>query len=100
MNICGCLVHAAVQSLPGIQDRIEAMDGVEIHASDDSGRLVVVVEDTPASTASELIMQLHQIPGVLSVTLTYHHFEDLAVPEAASPPAHPSQAGDRTHDNL
>lgn len=100
MNICGCLVHAAVQSLPGIREQIEAMDGVEIHASDDGGRLVVVVEDTPANTASELIMQLHQIPGVLSVTLTYHHFEDLAAPEAASPPANSSQAGDRTHDNL
>ncbi|MEL7527736.1 MAG: chaperone NapD [Pseudomonadota bacterium] len=100
MNICGCLVHAAVQSQPAIRDRIEAMDGVEIHASDDGGRLVVVVEDTEHNTASELIMQLHQIPGVLSVTLTYHHFEDLAASEAASLPAKTSQAGDQTHDNL
>lgn len=100
MNICGCLVHAAIQSLPGIQSQIEAMNGVEIHASDDDGRLVVVVEDTESNTASELIMQLHQIPGVLSVTLTYHHFEDLAASEAASLPATSSQAGDQTHDNL
>lgn len=100
MNICGCLVHAAVQSLPGIRSQIEAMDGVEIHASDDEGRLVVVVEDTETNTASELIMQLHQIPGVLSVTLTYHHFEDLAAPQAASLPAKSSQAGDKTHDHL
>lgn len=100
MNICGCLVHAAVQSLPEIRDRIEAMDGVEIHASDNDGRLVVVVEDTETNTASELIMQLHQIPGVLSVTLTYHHFEDLAAPQAASLPAKSSQVGDRTNDNL
>ena len=100
MNICGCLVHAAIQSLPGIQSQIEAMDGVEIHASDGDGRLVVVVEDTENNTASELIMQLHQIPGILSVTLTYHHFEDLAASEAASLPATSSQAGDQTHDNL
>ncbi|WP_306146235.1 chaperone NapD [Roseibium sp. MMSF_3412] len=100
MNICGCLVHAAVLSLPGIRDRVEAMNGVEIHASDDEGRLVVVVEDTETNTASELIMQLHQIPGVLSVTLTYHHFEDLAAPQAASLPAKSSQAGDKTHDHL
>lgn len=100
MNICGCLVHATVHSLPGIRDRIEAMEGVEIHASDNDGRLVVVVEDTETNTASELIMQLHQIPGVLSVTLTYHHFEDLAATQAASLQAKSSQVGDRTNDNL
>jgi nitrate reductase NapD len=37
-----------------------------------------VVEDTPEKLASETIMDLHQIPGVISLTLTYHHFEDLA----------------------
>ena len=26
-------------------------------------------------------MSLHQIPGVITVTLTYHHFEDLDEPD-------------------
>ncbi len=100
MNICGCLVHAAVPSLSGVRDQIDAMNGTEIHASDEDGRLVVVVEDTADKTASELIMELHQIPGVISVTLTYHHFEDLAAPAAAPLKAKSSQVGDQTHDNL
>ncbi|WP_029061678.1 chaperone NapD [Labrenzia sp. DG1229] len=100
MNICGCLVHATAPAVPEVRKRVEAMKGAEIHACDDDGRIVVVVEDTPEKNASELIMEMHQIPGVVSVTLTYHHFEDLAADDAASLPAKPSQAGDQTHDNL
>ena len=51
-------------------------DGVEIHAKSDDGRFVIVVEDTGERRASETIMALHQIPGVVSLTLTYHHFEE------------------------
>ena len=32
---------------------------------------------TPERRAADIIMDLHQIPGVLGVTLTYHHFEAL-----------------------
>ncbi|MEN9063467.1 chaperone NapD [Ponticoccus litoralis] len=35
-----------------------------------------MVEDTEAAFASDTIMALHQIPGVYSLTLNYHHFED------------------------
>ena len=52
--------------------------GVEVHAEAEDGRFVVVVEDTADRLASETIMDLHQIPGVISLSLTYHHFEDLA----------------------
>ncbi len=78
MNICGCLIHVPPKSADDTRDRINAVDGAEVHAATDDGRLVVVVEDTPERLASETIMDLHQIPGVISVALTYHHFEDLA----------------------
>ncbi|SNS51646.1 chaperone NapD [Tropicimonas sediminicola] len=76
MNICGCLVHAAPGRGEATRAAIEAMNGTEVHAVTEDERLVVVVEDTGAKRASELIMEMHQIPGVISVTLTYHHFED------------------------
>ncbi len=78
MNICGCLVHVAPDSTQSARDAITGVDGVEIHAASDDGRFVVVVEDTDTRLASETIMDLHQIPGVISLTLTYHHFEDIA----------------------
>lgn len=76
-NICGCLVHAAPGKGESVRAATAEMAGVEIHAVTEDERLVVVVEDTPTARASEQIMALHQIPGVMSVTLTYHHFEDL-----------------------
>ncbi|MET1410957.1 chaperone NapD [Roseibium sp. HPY-6] len=94
MNICGCLVHASNHSVDTVRDQINSLNGVEIHADGEDGRLVVVVEDTPEKVASELIMELHQIPGVISVTLTYHHFEDLTVSDTAANHAKSSQVGD------
>lgn len=99
MNICGCLVHASADTFQSVRSQIEAMDGAEVHAASEDGRLVVVVEDTPTRVASELIMELHQIPGVISVTLTYHHFDDPAA-NAAPLPATSSQAGDQTNDHI
>ncbi|MDO5631082.1 MAG: chaperone NapD [Paracoccus sp. (in: a-proteobacteria)] len=94
MNICGCLVHVAPASLDSARDAIAAMDGVEVHAATNDGRLVVVVEDTADKRASDIIMAVHQVPGVLSLTLNYHHFEDLTQAQAASQPAPESQRTD------
>lgn len=89
MNICGCLVHAMPDKSDGVKQALAAMNGVEVHASSDDGRTVVVVEDTAEALASDLIMDMHQIPGVISVTLTYHHFEDLQAGENAPQPVAP-----------
>lgn len=89
MNICGCLVHVASNQTDSARMAMTKTSGVEVHAEADDGRFVVVVEDTPDRLASETIMDLHQIPGVISLTLTYHHFEDLA--ETSPPTDTPSQ---------
>ncbi|MDO5644058.1 MAG: chaperone NapD [Paracoccus sp. (in: a-proteobacteria)] len=89
MNICGCLVHVAPASLDAARAQIASMEGVEIHATTEEGRMVVVVEDTDSMRASDIIMEIHQVPGVLSLTLNYHHFEDPT--HAAMTPARTSQ---------
>lgn len=76
LNICGCLVHAMPDKAAEVIAAIEAAEGREVHAHED-GRIVVTVEDTGLMRASDSIMDMHQIPGVLTVTLTYHHFEEL-----------------------
>ncbi|WP_420583554.1 chaperone NapD [Ruegeria sp.] len=78
MNICGCLVHIAPDQAEAAARTMRNTPGVEIHAQAEDGRFVIVVEDTQSRLASEIIMDLHQIPGVISLTLTYHHFEDPA----------------------
>lgn len=88
MNICGCLVHVAPKALEAARGAISTMEGVEIHGESEDGRLVVVVEDTADARASDIIMSIHQVPGVVSLTLNYHHFEEPgAQPEQAPDPA-------------
>ncbi len=88
MNICGCLVHVNRNTIDTTREEIEQIQGVEVHAQTEDGRLVVVVEDTEDTLASDTIMALHQIPGVITLTLNYHHFEDipLRAPLAAFQP--------------
>ncbi|MFV0360233.1 chaperone NapD [Tropicimonas sp.] len=85
MNICGCLIHAAPDAVESVRRVLEATAGVEVHAQTDDARLVVVVEDTDTAVASDIIMDLHQIAGVVSLTLTYHHFEDPLLSGADTP---------------
>ena len=75
LNICGCLVHTMPDMTDSVISAVNATQGGEVHAHKD-GRIVVTVEDTPSMRASEQIMDMHQIPGVLTITLTYHHFEE------------------------
>lgn len=100
MNICGCLVHAAPDRVRAAEREMSAFDGVEIHGVSDDGRIIVVVEDTSDRFASETIMALHQVPGVLSLTLTYHHFENLADAAPGDADARPLQSGAQTNDHI
>lgn len=83
LNICGCLVHTLPHMTDSVIASIEATEGGEVHGHRD-GRIVVTVEDVAGQRASDQIMAFHQIPGVINVTLTYHHFEDASETAAGS----------------
>ena len=100
MNICGCLVHTTPELASSAIATMVALDGVEVHAHSEDGRIVVVVEDTPERFASETIMDLHQIPGVISLTLTYHHFEETGGVEPVSPTKASHLSGDLSHEHF
>ncbi|MCI5097952.1 MAG: chaperone NapD [Rhodobacteraceae bacterium] len=88
LNVCGCLVHTKPEMADSVISALNAFEGGEVHAHED-GRIVITVEDTPSQRASDQIMEMHQIPGVLTITLTYHHFEALDdKAEALDQPVH------------
>ncbi|SMX27452.1 assembly protein for periplasmic nitrate reductase [Pelagimonas phthalicica] len=89
LNICGCLVHVMPEKTDSVVAAITATPGCEVHAQED-GRIVVTVEDTGDKLASDQIMDMHQIPGVLTVTLTYHHFEPLHAQDGPAMAAAPA----------
>ena len=78
MNICGVLIHCAPGTIGDIETALTAMPGVEVHQRAPGDRLIVTAEDADDTTASETILAMHRLPGVISAALTYHSFEDLA----------------------
>ncbi len=74
-NICGVLVHVKPERCQQVHDALAAISGVEIHAMTEDGRMVLTVEDAEGIWAGAKITSFHDIPGVLSVALTYHHFD-------------------------
>lgn len=78
MDIAGVVVHTRPADLAAVQVALAAMAGVEIHAIDQSGRLVVTVEGDGYRQTSDAVLCLHQVRGVLNASLVYQHSEDIA----------------------
>jgi periplasmic nitrate reductase NapD len=75
MNIAGVVIHARPEKLAGVEAKLLELPGVEVHATADDGRMVVTVEDEE-SRLGDTVMAFHNVDGVLSASLIYHHFEE------------------------
>ena len=76
MNIAGVMVSA----LPGQMDEVEAqllnIPGVEVHAANEAGRMVVTVEGVDERMVSDTVTEMHSLKGVLAAAMVYHSFEE------------------------
>lgn len=80
-SICGVLIHARQQDIDSVNEQLVSIKGVEVHATTDEGHLVVTIESDRAGEAGNILMHLHQIPGVVSASLVYQftdEFQDIA----------------------
>ena len=76
MNISGVLVRAYPEHIDSVGEVLTRLEGVEVHGNNSDGRMVVTVEREDAGQMSDLIMQLQDVPGVLSTSMIYHHFDN------------------------
>lgn len=74
-NICGVLVRVRPDQVDATCAALNALPGVEVHRVLDRGQLAVTVEDTPGQRATETLVRLHNVDGVLAVSLVYHRIE-------------------------
>ena len=72
-NICGVFVQTTPARLGEVGSALASTPGVDIHQTEDDGRMVVTVEDTPDKYASQTLSELRLVEGVLSASLVYHH---------------------------
>ena len=83
MNIAGVLLHALPKRIERVRGELADLPGVELHGTTPEGRLIITVEDHDAMSADRTLVALHQLEGVLSVALVYHHFEPDLVEDPA-----------------
>lgn len=76
MNISSAVVRARPEKLAQVQSCLKGMAGVEIHAATTDGKIVVTVEDDNAGAAADTFVRLHDIEGVVSVSLVYQYSDD------------------------
>lgn len=76
MSITGLVVHAAPENAPSVQGALEALEGTEVHKITEEGKMVVTVDIDDDGRAAKVFDQFRTIPGVLSTSLIYTHFEE------------------------
>ncbi len=76
MNISGVVVHARPENSAAVQARLNALAGVDVHAVQQDGRMVITIEDTPESAPSDTLMQVQLLPGVLGAAMIYNYCDE------------------------
>ena len=83
MNISSVVIRSHPDQQAAVQQALLAIPGTEIHAITEESRFAVTLEDTSTHRAADTYVALHQIPGVLTVTLIYQYDdadEGVAIP--------------------
>lgn len=76
MTICSLVVFSKPENSAVISETLKKVEGVEIHAVSDTGKMVVSIDHPDRTHCSESIMQMHNVEGVLNVALIYEYHED------------------------
>ena len=77
MTICSLVVQAKPQQLETVKQSLNSMDGVEIHAQSEHGKLVLTIDHPSRGYCSEVMTNMTRIDGVMSTSLVYEYQEDL-----------------------
>jgi nitrate reductase NapD len=75
-HISSLVVRAMPERIEAIKAEIAALQGAEVHRSDALGKAVVVLETANQAEIADRMRAMESIPGVLNVSLIYHHVEE------------------------
>lgn len=74
-NVCGVLVMASPKKGAIVEQSLNDLNGVEVHARGDDGRMVVTVEGPLSRECANMITDMNDIDGVISTSLVYHEID-------------------------
>jgi nitrate reductase NapD len=76
MNISGIFVHAKPEQLAEVKSDILELPGTEIPVAHEDGRVVVIIDEPEDVPSGKALMEIQNVPGVLSASLVYQHIEE------------------------
>ena len=76
-HIASLVVHCRPEKLAAANAQISALPNVEIPASDERAKLVVLMEMHDESELLRRIDEIEAVPGVVSATLVFHQVDEL-----------------------
>jgi nitrate reductase NapD len=83
MEISSMILRTRPERLEGVRSQVRAIPGVEIHGDSGDGRLIVTVEDGEDYKVEDSITRLHEVDGVMAISLVYEYCDNgLATGEA------------------
>jgi len=75
LNISSAIVYAKSTQEQILRAHLSQMEGVEIHASTDDGKLIVTIESDSDRTAVDTYEAIERIDSVLSVAMIFQQTE-------------------------
>lgn len=75
VHISSLLIHIQPDGMEALLAALQHRAGVEIHARDPAGKLVLVLETAHERYITETVDFIEQQQGVLAVSMSYHHVE-------------------------
>ena len=76
MSIYSVVIHTKPENISSVSEELEKLEGVELHATSEKGKLVVTVDHHDRAYCSDTLMGFYKIPGVLNSSLVYEYFEE------------------------
>ena len=77
MTICSLVIQTKPQNLDTVNQSLNSMDGVEVHAQNEYGKIVVSIDHPSREYCSKAMTDMTHIEGVMSTSLVYEYQEDL-----------------------
>lgn len=84
MKIVSLVLKYLPQHEQAIKDGVEKIQGASVAYLHGDGRMIVLLEDGEGYAVSDSIIQVHQVPNIMSVTLAYEYSDETLALEEVS----------------
>lgn len=75
MNISSVIVHARPGSAEAVKSRLAEVEGVEVHAASDEGKIIITIEAENDDGMVTTFEHVNKLDDVMSASMVFHQIE-------------------------